>query len=562
MYLRRTKRTRRDGTTVEYYQLAQNIWNPQNQRSEVQVVYNFGRADELDKSELERLARSIMRVCNDGVDVPKEVGADPLSRIEIEWTKPLGAIHVLRGLWEELGIGNVLRHLQSRRADAAPHETAIFAMVANRLLLPLSKLACCEHWLPEEIYCPEAESLEVEQLYFAMDFLEDHVAEIERRVFEQTADLFNVDVDLIFWDTTTVFFEVDEEDEVPYPHHGRIYEPLRKRGHNKDGPDGAPQVVIGLAVTRDGMPVRSWVFPGNTVDVTTVKQIKADLKEWRLARSIIVGDAGMDSAENRIELAKGVGKYILAMPVGRLKEVQEEVLSHPGRYKRINDALEVKEVVIGDGERRRRYVVCRNVNEASRQREHREKVLEELQELLHDLARTERDHPKRACELIASGRYGRYLSQTENGRPYIDQKKVAKARRMDGRYVLLTNDDTLLPEDVGQGYKAMMIIESCFRRMKTTMLRTRPVYHWVPHRIISHVKLCVLALLLQRAAELRAKDTWRNIRHALQRIQVSRYRLDGKAIVQTTNIPDQAREYLISLGASKIKRIISISDAP
>jgi hypothetical protein len=223
---------------------------------------------------------------------------------------------------------------------------------------PLSKLACHEHWLATRIYWPEADALTLDQLYFALDFLDTHSAAIEREVFFRTADLFNADVDLIFWDTTSVYFEVDDEDEHEETRRGTTLPPLRKRGHSKDRRDGDPQVVVGLALTRDGLPVRSWVFPGNTVDATTVAQVKADLRGWKLGRAIFVGDAGMDSEANRRELAKGLGHYILAMPLGKLKEVQEEVLARPGRFRVITDTLEVKEVVVGTGARRRRYIVC------------------------------------------------------------------------------------------------------------------------------------------------------------------------------------------------------------
>ena len=136
-----------------------------------------------------------------------------------------------------------------------------------------------------------------------------------------------------------------------------------------------------------------------------------------------------------------------------------------------------------------------------------------------------RQHSKRACELVASQRYGRYLVRGPGGRLAIDVEKVRAVERMDGKYVLLTNDDTLTAEDVGLGYKSMMIIEACFRRMKTTGVRIRPVYHWTAHRIVSHVKLCALALLIERAAELRTGDTWRNLRLALDEIKAVRYQV-------------------------------------
>ena len=190
----------------------------------------------------------------------------------------------------------------------------------------------------------------------------------------------------------------------------------RKRGHSKNGRGDAPQIVVGMAVTRDGFPVRHWVFPGNTVDVTTVAKVKEDLRGWQLTRCLFVGDAGMVSQANLQTLSKGGGKYLLAMPMRRGDEVTEEVLSRPGRYRTVAENLDVKEVVVGEGERRRRYAVCFNPLEAKRQKAHREELLNELAaELasLSDLAKA--SHTKRVCALRTSARYGRLLKETKAG---------------------------------------------------------------------------------------------------------------------------------------------------
>jgi transposase len=148
-------------------------------------------------------------------------------------------------------------------------------------------------------------------------------------VFLKAADLFRLDVDLIFYDTTTACFEIDEPDEDEQEWAGRLYAPLRRRGHSKQGRDNQPQVIIALAVTRDGMPVRSWVLPGNTADVTTVARIKDDLRAWRLGRCLFVGDAGMYSADNLAKLSRGLGRYILAVPMRRVRDIEAEVLTRP-----------------------------------------------------------------------------------------------------------------------------------------------------------------------------------------------------------------------------------------
>src|SRR5690348_16969448 len=245
---------------------------------------------------------------------------------------------------------------------------ALFAMAAQRLDDPGAKLGCATRWLPDIAWLPEARDLTLHQFSRALDFLAGWSDQIERAVFLRAADLFRLDVDLIFYDTTTAYFEIDEPDEHCELWGGKLFAPLRQRGHNKEGRDNQPQVIIAMAVTRDGMPVRSWVLPGNTADVATVARIKDDLRAWRLGRCVFVGDAGMYSAENLAALSRGLGRYILAVPMRKVKEVATEVLTRPGRYEPVADNLQVKEVVVGDGERRKRYVLCLNPQEAERER--------------------------------------------------------------------------------------------------------------------------------------------------------------------------------------------------
>ena len=560
MYLRKTERRNRDGSTVAYYALAENRWNAETRRSEARVIHHFGRADQLDTAALLRLVASINRVLASGDGVPPETRAG-LGEIEIEAVFELGIALAVRSLWEALGIGPAVRTCLTQAGLAAPHAAALLAMAAQRLEAPGSKLACATRWLPEVAGLPEANGLAVDQLYRALDVLAVCSEAIERDVFLRAADLFCLDVDLIFYDTTTAYFEIDEPDADPEQWAGKLYAPLRQRGHSKEGRDGQPQVVIALAVSRDGMPVRSWVLPGNTADVATVARIKADLQAWRLGRCVFVGDAGLYSAENLLELSRGLGRYVLAMPMRRVREVEAEVLSRPGRYRQVRDSLQVKEVWVGEGERRKRYVLCLNLEEAARQQQHRAQVLTELEAELALLAEREEDHPKAACALLASRRYGRFLSTDAQGRPRLDPAKVKAAERFDGKFVVITNDDTLSAEDVALGYKGAWIIEACFRRMKQTGLEVRPMFHWAARRIEAHVKLCVLALQMQRAAELRTGLPWARIAQALSGLKAVRYQSEGRTIVQRTKIGPELAELLKSLGLSIPKRVMAITEA-
>jgi hypothetical protein len=166
-------------------------------------------------------------------------------------------------------------------------ERALFAMVANRACAPCSKLYCWEQWLKEEVHIAGTKELSLQHLYRAMDFLEANKEAIERAIFHRVADLLNLDVEVMFYDTTSLHFEVNEEDSGLGAEdivHGsaaagrKAYKAPRKRGHPKNGRSDVPQIVVGMAVTREGFPVRHWVFPGNTVDVTTVARVKQDLR--------------------------------------------------------------------------------------------------------------------------------------------------------------------------------------------------------------------------------------------------------------------------------------------
>src|SRR5215468_6639534 len=561
MYLRTTRQRRTHGPDAIYYQLAENYYHKTRRRSETRVIYTFGRADQVDPEALRRLAQSILRVVNDErIDLaarafPPEVGID-----DIEQVYAYGVLSAARALWEEVGIGPLLRAKMQQTGCEALHDLALLAMTAHRLVRPRSKLAGYEQWLADDVYGPEAKALALEHLYRALDFLLIHIESLEQEIFFRTADLFNADVDLIFWDTTTLYCEIDDEDEESELWQTRMIPALRQRGHNKEGRDSNPQVVVGLALTRDGLPVRSWVFPGNTADVTTIRHLKEDVRGWRLNRCVFVGDSGMFSAANRQRLSRALGRYILAVPMRQVTEVSLDVLTRPGRYRDVAHNLRIKEVYVGTGERRRRYVVCHNPDEAAREHAHRERLLELVRAELAALDARQADHPKKACALLAARRFGRYLRMDARGRLSIDTTKVAAEAKYDGKFVVTTNDDTLDAEDVALGYTSMTLIEGCFRRMKTTGLQTRPIYHWRSHRIIAHVKLCVLALLLERAAELRCQQTWRTIRHTLDQLKVVRYRMHGKTIVQSTQVTSPLAKILRSLRIPLPKKILEVAD--
>lgn len=523
MHIRVTARHNKNGTVTRYVQLAQNVWDSRARRAAPRIIYNFGRGDEVDKEALRRLARSIGRFLGEPFPEVEGVGTSGLKYIG---SKTLGGAWVLNALWERLGIKRALTGMLTEHHYQAPVERALFALVANRALGPSSKLAV-EDWVAEEVALPGLAEVAVQQLYRAMDFLLEHQDELQWQVYTSVADLFNLEVDILYFDTTSTYFETEDEDEEDTD--GRS---LRKRGYSKDHRPDLPQAVIGMAVTRTGIPVRCWIWPGNTADMSVVAQVKKDLIGWKLGRVITVVDRGFVSEDNLKELQKAGGHYIAGEKLRSGKAETEAALGRAGRYQWIKEGVEVKEIVIGEGEARQRYVVVRNKKRAERDRTVRAELLKRLEEELKQIRVLKgQPHSKACCALLANSAYSRYLKTNKSGQPRIDRKKVRDESKLDGRYLIRTSDDTLSAGDVALGYKQLAEVESAFRSLKHE-LDLRPIYHRLEDRIRSHVLLCWLALLLIRVAENNTGATWNQLGRQLERMRLGEFSGSSGRVLQ------------------------------
>jgi hypothetical protein len=393
-----------------------------------------------------------------------------------------------------------------------------------------------------------------------MDFLLCHRASLEQECFWRTAALCTADVDLRCWDTPTLSGEREDEDDASAQWQTRLIPALRQRGPHPEGRDGTPQVVVGRALTREGLPVRAWVLPGHTADVTTSTHRTDDVRGWRFNRCVWVGDSGMCSEAKRPRLSRALGRYILAVPMRKGSAVSLDVLPRLGRYRDVAPHLRVKEVYVGAGERRRRDVVCHHPDEAAREQAQRARRLAVVRAERAALDVRQAAHPKPAGALLASRRFGRSLRMDARGRLSLETTKVAAEAKDAGTCVVTTTADTLAAADVALGYTSMTRIEGCFRRMQTTGLQTRPSSHGRSRRIIAPVKLCVLALLLERAAESRWQQTWRTMRHTLDQWQVVRSRMPGKPMVQSPRVTAPLAALLRNLGIPLPPRMLEVSD--
>jgi len=531
MYLRTTRRRNGDGSDVRYLSLAHNEWDPVARRSKVRNLFNFGREDELDRDAIRRLIGSLSRALPP--DEALALAAPELAFLE---SRPLGGAHLLDGLWHRLGLHEILaRLLRGRRLDPSA-ERALFALVANRALAPASKLSCAA-WVSERAAIPGLAELSDDQCYRAMDWLLAIEAELAEQVYWAVANLLNLEVDLLFFDTTSTYFETDEAD----PPSLGADKGFRTFGHSKDHRPDLPQVVIGLAVTREGIPIRVWTFPGNTADMALIRGVKDDLLAWKLGRVVWVTDRGFASAENRRYLQRAGGHSITGEKLRGDSAEAKAALARQGRYHVVAGNLEVKEVVLDAGVMRDRFVVCRNPDEAVRDAAIRERLLGQLEAAIadsDDLVPAAR--AKLACDLRATPTYRRFLRITKAGLLRIDRAAVAADAHLDGKFLLRTSDPTLSAADVATGYKQLLEVERGWRDMKTT-LELRPVYHRREDRIRSHVLLCWLSLLLVRIAENATGETWRNLRTELDKLHLGRFVGPAGEVAQRTEItPRQA----------------------
>jgi hypothetical protein len=547
MYLRTIGRRNKDGLEVRYLQLAHNEWDTGRKCSVARVIYSFGREDQLDRAALARLVGSLSRV----LEPEQALIATAPAELEFVRSVPLGGAWALDGLWRQLGIDTAIERLLAARRLDVRAERLLFAMVANRALAPFSKLACCE-WLAADvaIFGLEGDAVgeDPQPLYRAMDWLLEIEAQLAEQVSWATADLLNLEVDLLFFDTTSTYFERDEPDAETVDDDGVTRSAFRMFGHSKDSRDDLPQVVIAMALTRTGIPIRAWCWPGNASDQPLIRQVKDDLREWKLSRVVWVADRGFQSAENRRYLQRAGGHYIIGEKLRGESAEAKAALARQGRYRTVAGNLQVKEVRVDDGTMRDRFVICRNPDQADRDQAVRDALVKQLQDAIKDSDRLSADQrAKLAARLQAKRGLKRLLRTTPSGLLRIDRAAVRAESHLDGKFLLRSSDSTLSAEDIALGYKALLQVERGWRDMKTT-IDLRPVQHRKEDRIRAHVQLCWLALLLIRIAENQTEDTWRNVRRELQRLHQGTFRGTAGLVHKTSETTAAQLRILRALG--------------
>jgi arginine repressor len=518
----RAKRSVQRGREYEYLQLVESRREAGSVRQH--VLANLGRRDEIAADgTLDRLLQSLARYSH-RLRVVEKVRTEGLAA---QQCRSWGPALVFGRLWEQQRVTDVLARLVRERRMEFDVERAAFAHALQRLCAPGSDLQG-SGWL-RTVECPGFEQLELQHLYRTDAFLGEVRESLERELFRLDRDLFNYQLDLVFIDTTSTFVWRDDETE------------LRKRGYSRDRRPDQPQVVLCVAVDQTGWPIAWDILSGNTGDKAAfVAMIERMRKRFAIRRVIVVADRGMIS-HDAMELLEGDADapfdFILGCRMRRQKEVSEEVLARAGRYQRITDHLDVKDVRIDD----RRYIVCRNTSEAKKDAEARAAILSKLQEQI--------DHHG-AKSLVGNKGYARFL-KIGKASVTIDRDAVEADARLDGKFVLRTSTE-LSAEDVALAYKSLWRVERSFRETKST-LEVRPLFHQTDRNCTGHIVACFLALRLEVDLQRRLDDkgvevSWPDLMRDLGQVQAVEVTLDGERYRLRTALPGAANDAFAAAG--------------
>ena len=561
-------RQKRSGNHV-YLQIVENHW--EKGRSRQRVVATVGRLDELQRDgQLDGLLQSGAKFAEASMVLSAHRRGDvPAIRCQ-----SIGPALIFGRLWDELHIGRTIERLLAGRHFEMPVERILFTTVLHRLFVSGSDRSCVQNWqhrhvIPGIETIPRIETIDLQHVYRSMAWLgeplpddqqagatpftasHDNVAAtngfsprcmkdtVEEALFERRRDLFS-HLDLVFFDTTSIYFE------------GQGGQELGQYGHSKDHRPDCKQIIVGAILDAEGRPLCCELWPGNVTDVKTLIPVVDRLqKRFRIRSICIVSDRGMISKET-IAALQSPGRqvhYILGARLRNVKEIYEEVLSDDGPYREVfgprekstdPSPLQVKEVQVGD----RRYVVCLNDEQARKDRADREAIVESLQKQLRlgDKA------------LVGNKGYRKYL-RGEGPKFTIDEEKIIWEERFDGKWVLQTDLKDLSAEDVALQYKRLWMVEEMFRAAKS-LLETRPIFHKRDETIRGHVFCSFLALLLRKELQDRLaakgeKLEWAVVLRDLEALQQTEVRdSSGKCFLLRSDLGETTSAVFRAVGVA------------
>lgn len=475
MYLR----VNRNAQGVAYLQIARSYRETGKVKRE--ILFSLGRLDVLQATgQIDALVKSLSRFATrqQFIDLSKDVSVSQVYH--------LGAAHVVSKMLERLGLKRMLERLAAEHPRMKlPWVAIITGMIVSRFIKPCSKRRLnLEQW--EKIYpgILETDAPALKSFYRAMDVLWKHRDDVEAVLFDRGGerDLFNQELDVVFYDLTTLHFESTNDN----PDDGE----LRRFGYSKIHRGDLTQVILGLLVDRDGVPVGYQLFPGNTYEPHSLPVILEKLKtKYNVTRIVLVADRGIVTKDNVGELRKARMDFILGMRLWSMSKAWQAQVMDKSRYRALNKegTLLIREMEYQGS----RMIATWSQERAERDALIREEIVKKIQE------RLEKENPE-PKEFVTHKGYRQFLKGLDAGTPKLDEAAIAASQKRDGFFGVLTNVSAtvLRDEEAYDRYKDLWRVEDAFGEIKGP-LETRPMFHRVDPRIQSHVLLCLLAYYVQ-----------------------------------------------------------------
>lgn len=528
MYVR-TVQVRGSGDTVyTYVRLVEGY--REDGKNKQRVVLNLGRKDLL-APHVEDLVRVLTG------DTPRGGRVEDVEALAAwDW----GPVLVLRHLWQQLDLDNILDRLEPRRyrrdGEPIPLADRSFVLVANRLICPGSEHGLAR-WLETDFVCDRrgrrwkpqwrddeqrrgsrcprvrVEHRQLQRWYRTLDQLHTLKADIEVEVYRHLRDLFSLEVDLALYDLTSTYFE------------GQGPAELATHGYSRDNKPRKRQVLVGVVLVQ-GWPLAHHVFRGNQRDAKTVAQVLEDLeKRFKIRRLIFVGDRGMVTTVNLELLRERNQGYVVGLNRRRNAKTCEYIEQVTGEWaecpvgitaaeKATPPRTRVQEVATTQQEGVRVFVV-ESEERLAYERAERLKAMKRVREDLDKLQRRVENGRLKAPEkvgaaaarILARNHGQRYYAwEYEDGtfRYFEHPVNLEREKTYEGKYVIQTEEPHLSPVEAVQIYKSLSEVEMAFRNLKD-VIEMRPIYHQTAARVEAHIFVAALAFLLQRALDRKLK---------------------------------------------------------
>jgi len=561
MFLRKTK-VRSGATIYEYVRIVENY--RENGKTHQRVVANLGSIKSL-KRNVAHIIKGLCRICN-----REDLNVENLKTRE---SPHYGDILVARHIWKELELDWLITgHIKHTKVEI-PVELVSFLMVANRLIDPLSKLAI-SRWYKKKVYLRELEKAHFlpHDFYRSMDFLEKMKEDIERFLYNKLCDLFTLKLNLVFYDTTSSYFEGEGPS-------------MAKHGKSRDHRPDKRQIVIGLLVTDEGIPIAHEVFEGDEADKATVVKAIDDLKRrFKLKRVIFVADRGMVSQANLDYIKEQRYSYIVTLKKRHLNEAKEAIKATADDLEEKRKDYEEKEnenegksekkeplfseYRLGDGPR---YLVCLNPEKKKDDEIYRVTRIEKGKRNLKKIKKSvetgrlkdrEKILKKAALALDKTNRKYFSYSSPKNGSfsYFLIRETLQEEERLDGIFIIKSTAYDLLPEELIRQYKNLAEVERAFKEIKD-FLRIRPIRHYQDDRVKAHVFVCVLSYLLEKILEKKMRKnhldmTAREALDKLDDIRIAKNQIGPRLLLCPVQGDAEHRKILNAVGIKCIPRVL------